>query len=109
MTKQFLDAAEVGSAVKEVGGEAMSQGVGAGGGCEAGGLEVCLEQSGDATRGEPRPALVQEDGLFARLGWLSKHYRAIEPVHGHFANRAKSLAATLAANAEKFLFEIDVV
>ena len=71
MSEQLLHAAEVGSAVQQVGGEAVPQRVRAGGIHQAGTQQMCLQQTTDAARGQPRATLVQENGFFVGDAWVA--------------------------------------
>lgn len=51
MSEQFLDASDIGTAVEQVGGEAMPQGMGARTSIESTFLDVFFEHSSDASGG----------------------------------------------------------
>ena len=99
MAEQFLHASEIGAAVEQVSGEAVPSVCGlAAFSCPAS-SKWCLEQPADASRRQARTPLVQETlpSSCAVLG-LRSGIAPREPVHRHLADRAKSLAAALAAN-----------
>ena len=79
MTEELLDAAEVGPAVQQVGGEAVPERMGAGGGVEAEAEEIPLEEAADAACRKSRAAVIDEDGRLRR---------ARRPPHGQPARRS---------------------
>ena len=69
VSEQFLDAAEVGTAVQQVGREAVPEGMRAGGIVESGRDQMILEQPSDAAGRQPGSVAVQEDGRLLALAW----------------------------------------
>ena len=109
MTKKLLNAAEIGAAVEQMGGEAVAEGVRAGTGVEAPSDEMFFEQAPHASRREPGPEPVQEDRRLARVLWLAERDPAADPRRRHGADWAEPFAAPLASNPRELLLVVEVV
>jgi len=65
VSEQFLNAPEIGSPVEQVSGEAVPQGMWAGGAGQSGSCKVILQEPSHAPGCQPGSISVQEHGLLA--------------------------------------------
>src|SRR5258707_15285782 len=103
MTKQFLDASQIGPAVEQVGCKAMAQRMGAGAAIEAEADEVGIEEASDAPCGQPGPEAIEEHGRLVASCRLPERAPSADPGHGHLPDRAEPLAAPLAPHPRQLL------
>lgn len=108
MTEQFLHAAEIGTPVQQVGGEAVPQRVRAGRIDQARAEQMRFQQPTDTSSGQAAAALVQEERFLGGVLGLPQWNPTIEPAHGHRTNRTEPLAPSLASNSNQVLVKIEV-
>lgn len=109
VSEEFLDRAEVGASVEEVGGEAVAEGVWTGSQVEADGFEVLDEQASDTSNRESSSEAVEEHGGFARLPGGTEADPAPKTFVGHGTDGTKAFASSLASHANQLLFMVEVV
>jgi len=88
VSEEFLDAAEVSSAVKQVSGEGVSECVRCGLLGESGSGDVIFEQSADAAGGQAATKAIEEHGgalFFGCLGVGLSHFEPLEECFGGVA------------------------
>jgi hypothetical protein len=110
--EELLDAADVGSCVEQVGGETVTEGVGAGPPDEPGREEMFLEKPGNASHREPRSQPIGEQRLNTRHGWASRTGTRSEPGFdrplGMAADDSQTFPTSLAADPHRATAEVDV-
>ena len=110
VAEQLLDAAEIGTAIQQVGGEAVPQRVRAGRVNQARTQQVSLQQSTDAARCQPGASLVQEQSGFLRAAsGCRSGIQRLSQCSGHRADRTEPLAPSLASDPDQLLVEVEVV
>ena len=109
MPEQFLDAAQVGSAVQQVRRKAVPQRMRTGRMNEASPGQVVFQEAPDATRGQPGTIAVQEHRRFVSALGFAERQTAAHPVQGHRPDGREPLAPALAADPDEAGLEIKVV
>ena len=111
VAEQFLHAADVGAAVEQVRGEAVSQRVRGGAPIQARLLQVLLQHPRHAARGEAVAELVEEQRAFGTLPARQgpRSHPAHDRSHRPAAQGRQSFAAPLAADAHQPAVEVQVV
>ena len=114
MAKQLLNTAEVSPAVQHMGGEAVSQGMGADGRVEACYFEVFIHFSADASGAEAFAVLIDEQDfgveVAVELGaFVSELHIVLDNLQDGGTDRADSFFFALAPDVNDFAEEIDIV
>lgn len=115
VAKHGLDGAEIGAIHEEIGGEAVTEGVGGDVLCDAGGAGVFLDDTFDRTGGEATVITrsVRRGEIFAviekkwgeRIGASIKVI--LDPLGGGFRDENWTIFATFAANEKFTTVEVD--
>jgi len=112
VAEEFLDAAEVGAVVEQVGGEAVAEGVGADAGVEAGHDQILVELAADGAGGDGGAVFVEEDAAGQWAGRIrlagAVFEVALEGLDGLAADGSEAVLAALAADAEDAFLHIEV-
>src|SRR5205823_4209288 len=107
--EQLLDTAQIGTAVQQVGREAVPQGMGARRIDQAGSEQVSLEQTADAPRRQAGPALIEEERRLPGNPGSAHPDPAPQPIRRLPTDRTEPLATTLAADPDQLLVAINVL
>jgi hypothetical protein len=78
--KQFLYAANVGTAIEQVGRKAVAQGMGTGARVEAGGGQVGFELPADTAGSQSAAVFVQKDGVWRPTSLVDQKGPPLEPL-----------------------------
>lgn len=105
VTQEFLDAAEVGAVVEEVGGETVAEFVGADFKTDGGVPEVFLEEVIDGAHGEAAAEFAQKEGAFVDAGGLAI---VLDRAEGRPADGTEAVFPAFAGYPEGFVKVIDV-
>ena len=105
VTQQFLDAAEVGAVVEEVGGEAVPEFVRADFKTDGGVSEVFLEEVIDGAHGEAAAEFAQKEGAFVDAGGLAI---VLDRAEGRATDGTEPVFPAFAGYPEGFVKVVDV-
>ena len=110
VSEEFLDAPDIGPTVEQVGSKAVAEGVGAGSCVESKFLDVFLEHSGDAARGQSSTEFVAEGGwFFGAVGSRASHLKVLEESFFSVgAQLTDTFFASFSANPNGAVGEINV-
>lgn len=105
VAEELLDAAEVGSVVEEVGGEAVAQFVGTDLELDAGTAQVFLEQVVDGAGGDAAAEFAEKEGALMDSGGVAV---VLDGAEGGRADGAEAVLAAFAGDAEGLVDDVDV-